>query len=159
MKGKKMAYPLSTKSLRQWFEQMESQMSQLKTQAQAQHASALAGTLKMDAILAFYNLLKASHVFFTQVVAVPGIGAYIKSQKQDAVADPVAEALSVQAAVVNAIGWLNTNTPESVFSGQVYKLAYRFPADNTTPASLLAFTAAQTSVYRTQLTALIATIA
>ena len=154
-----MAYPLSTKSLRQWFEQMESQMSQIKVQAQAQNTASAAGTLSMASVFAFYNLLKASHIFFTQAAAVPGIGAYIKSQKQDVVADPVAEAQGVQSAVANAITWLNTNTPEGTFGVQTYKLAYRFPADNTTAASLLTFTAGQTAGYRTQLTALIATIA
>ena len=153
-----MAYPASTKTLQTWVQDVDRQASLLKQAAQQQHALSLAGTLNTDFVRRFYDLLKQTHVFFTTAAAVDGIGAYVTAEKQGIVANPVAEFQAMQAAVAATISWLNTNVPQGSFGGNNYKLGWTFPADNTTPSAPLTFTAAQTAGYRTELSALIATI-
>lgn len=153
-----MAYPASTKTLQKWVQDVDQQVTVLKQAAQQQHGLSAAGTLNMDFVRRFYDLLKQSHVFFGAAAAVTGIAAYVTAEKQDQVADPATEFQEMRAAVADTISWLNANIPQGTFGGNSYKLGWTFPADNVTPSSPLTVTAAQTNGYRTVLTALIATI-
>lgn len=153
-----MAYPASTKTLQAWVQEVDQKAILLKSAAQQQHALSLAGTLNMDFVRRFFDLLVQTNVFFTTVSAVDGIGPYVTAEKQDAVADPVAEFTAMRNAVVSTLDWLRTNVPQDAFGGQNYKLAFLFPAGNVTPSSALTFSAAATAGYRTVLTTLIGTI-
>lgn len=153
-----MPYPASTKTLQTWVQQVDKQALVLANAAQQQHTFSAAGQLSMDLVMRFYNVLKQTHALFTAAAAVSGIAQFLKDQKEDQSLDPVAEFNAMTAQVEAAIDWLNANTPQGSFSGDDYKLAYVFPADYTTPASSLTFTAGQTATYRTVLTALMATI-
>lgn len=158
LENKSVAYPASTKTLAVWLAEIDQKASLLKSQAEQQHAFSNAGQLNMDMIRRFYDLLKSVHVFFTTVAQVDGIAAYATNEKQDEVANPVAEFQAMQAAIANTISWLNSNVPQGAFGGSNYKLGFVFPADNVTPSSSLTFTAVQTAGYRTVLAALINTI-
>lgn len=156
-----MAYPASRKPLYKWLEDVDAKCMLLKSQAQQQSTFSSAGTLTMDMVRRFYDLLKSTYVFCAEAAAVPGIGNYVTTQKQNAVADPVTEFQNMKAQIAATISWLNTNVPQGEFpanSGNEYKLGYLFPADNTTASSSLIYTAAETAGYRTVLANLIATI-
>lgn len=155
-----MAYPASTKTLRQWLDDVDQQCNLLKNSAQNQRAMSLAGTLDMDWLRRFFDLLVQSNVFFGQAAAVAGLPSYVQAQKQGASgsANPVAEFTAMRAQVVATLDWLRSNVPQGAFGGSNYKLAFAFPADNVTPSAALTFTAGQTAGYRTVLDALIATI-
>jgi hypothetical protein len=153
-----MAYPASTRTLQQWVALVDQQAATIKATAQQQNTFSAAGTLNMDMVRRFFDSLVQTNVFFTQAAAVQGIGAYLNTEKQGTVADPVAEFTTMRNAVVATLNWLRTNVPEAAFGGSNYKLAFAFPADNVTASSALTFTAAQTATYRTALASLIATI-
>lgn len=153
-----MAYPASKKNLADWLAQTDSHFSQLKNAAQIQVDQSLAGTLDMDYIRRFFDVLVQVNNFCNTVKAVPGIAAYVTAQKQSAVADLVAEFNSVQNAVVATLVWLRANLPASNVAGVPYANYLFLPTDNVTPSSALKFSAAQTASYRTALANLIDTI-
>lgn len=153
-----MAYPASTRTLQDWVESVDQRATTLKSEAQNQFNAAAAGTLNIDTVRRFYDFLKSTHVFFTTVSGVTGIGPFVTTQKQNAVADPVAEFTAMLNAVKATIDWLHTNLPTGTFSATTYVLGWRTVVDYTSPAITLTFTAGQTATYRTALTALIATI-
>lgn len=153
-----MAYPASTKTLQVWVQDVDRQAAVLKSAAQQQHALSLASNLDMDSVRRFFDLLVQSNVFFTSTIGITGLAAYVNSEKQGAVADPAAEFLTMRNAVVATLDWLRANVPQGTFVSVDYKLAFVFPAGNTTPSTSLKFTAAQTAGYRTVLTTLIGTI-
>lgn len=153
-----MAYPATTKTLSVWLQEIDQKAALIKQSAQQQHAASSAGQLNMDLIRRFFDLLVSVNAFFVQAEGVPGLAAYVTSEKQSQVANPLAEFTSMRSAIVATLNWLRTNVPAGDFSGQSYKLGYLFPADNTTPSSAITFTALQTATYRTVIQALIDTI-
>ena len=153
-----MSYPASTRTLQAWVAEVDRQASVLKSVAGQQRALSQASNLDMDSVRRFFDLLVQSNVFFGQAAAVAGIAAYLNSEKQGTVADPVAEFTTMRNAVTGTLDWLRANVPQGAFGGSDYKLAFAFPADNTTPSSALKFTAAQTSGYVTVLNTLLSTI-
>jgi len=155
-----MPYPANTKTLQTWVQDVDKQAALIKSAAQQQHAQSLAGTLNMDFVRRFFDLLVQTNVFFVSAATVTGIANYLNTEKQGTVADPVAEFTSMRNAVVATLDWLRTNVPAGDFGTPTvsYKLAFNFPTGNVTPSSPLTFTAAQTAGYRTVLTTLIGTI-
>lgn len=153
-----MAYPASTKTLQVWVQDVDRQAAVLKSATQQQHALSLASNLDMDSVRRFFDLLVQSNVFFTSTIGVTGLAEYVNSEKQGTVADPAAEFVTMRNAVVATLDWLRANVPQGTFVSVDYKLAFVFPAGNTTPSTSLKFTAAQTAGYRTVLTTLIGTI-
>lgn len=153
-----MAYPASTKTLQTWVAEVDQRATMLRRESQRQHDASAAGTLGMDAVRRFFDLLVQVNVFFTQASAVAGIGPYLNGEKQGSVANAVAEFTAMRNAVVATLDWLRANVPQAAFGGGTYKLAFVFPAGNTAPSSSLVFTAAQTAGYRTVLAALIGTV-
>jgi hypothetical protein len=153
-----MAYPASTKTLQQWVADVDRAAAGLKSAAQIQFDKSNAGTLNMDDVRRFFDQLVQANVLFTAAATVTGIGTYLNSEKQGTVADPVAEFTTMRNAVVGTLNWLRTNVPQGAFNSVNYKLAFLFPADNTTVSSSMPFTAANTTGYRTVLTTLMGTI-
>lgn len=153
-----MAYPAATKTLQTWVQDVDSIAVRLKVAAQEQRTLSLASTLNIDHIRRFFDVLVQANVFFIAAAAVTGIAAYLTSQKQNQVADPVAEFTAMRNAVVGTLDWLRANVPQSNSGGTDYKLGFAFPTGNITASSPITFTAAQTATYRTQLDTLIATI-
>ena len=153
-----MAYPASTKTLQQWVSEVDQRAQAIKAAAQRQHDASAAATLNMEEVRRFYDQLVATNNLFIAAAAVPGIATYLNDEKQGAVSDPLAEFTTMRNAVVGALNWLRTNVPQGVFRSLSWKLGYSFPADNTTPSSVLTFTAAETAGYRTVLITLIGTI-
>ena len=153
-----MAYPASTQNLQDWMAAIDQKAIVVKNEANNQSAASSAGTLNMDMVRRFYDLLKAVNVFYTSAASVTGLANFIITQKQNATADPLGDFTTMQNAIKGTIDWLNTNVPSGTFNSTTYKLGWVFPVDYTTPVSTLTFTALQTAGYRTVLTTLIATI-
>lgn len=153
-----MAYPATFKTLKQWLDEIDQAAILLKNQATAQKNFSLGGTLNMDFVRRFFDVLVYVNNFFISTTSVTGLPAYITSEKQAAVADPLGEFVAMRAQVVATLDWLRTNVPQDLFGGNQYKLAFAFPTDNTTSSLPLTFTAAQTASYRTQLDLLLATV-
>lgn len=155
-----MAYPASTKTLQAWVQEVDRQAALIKNAAQLQRDQSAAGTLNMDNVRRFFDLLVQTNVFFASTVGVAGLANYVNTEKQGTVADPAAEFVAMRNAVVATLDWLRANVPAGNFGNPSvsYKLAFNFPAGNVTPSSPLTFTAAQTSGYRTALDSLLATI-
>lgn len=153
-----MAYPASTKTLQRWLQEVDSRAESLKQRASAQKASSSANSLTILDVRTFCDFLIETNVLFTEAEAVPGIAAYLNTEKQGTVADPVAEFVAMRNAVVATLNWLRTNVPQGSFGGTDYKLGFNFPASNTVKTTPLTFTAAQTAGYRTVLDSLIATV-
>lgn len=153
-----MAYPATTKTLGDWLTELDKVTAAVLTMAQDNRSLSASGALTVDRVLRFYDYLKLAHVLFTTVASVPGIVGYVQTEKEQPGMDVVAEFLAMRTQVESTIGWIQANLPQADFGGNSYALAVRLPADFTTPATPLTFTAAQTAPYRTVLNALIATI-
>ena len=153
-----MAYPASTRTLQAWVATVDERAGMLKSAAQQQHTLSNNNALNMDHVRRFFDVLVQANVFFIAASAVAGIAAYLNTEKQGTVADPVAEFTTMRNAVVATLDWLRANVPAGDFGGSSYKLAVNFPTGNVTQSTALTFTAAQTAGYRTVLTSLIGTI-
>ena len=153
-----MPYPASTKTLETWTQEIDRQFSLVKSSAEQQKALSQAGTLNLDFIRRFFDLLVQTNNFCISVASVPGIAEYAAAQKQGHVADPVAAFTATRNAVIGTLNWLRSNLPSGTFGGNTYALAFMLPTDNTTQISSLTFSAGQTAGYRTVLDTLIGTI-
>lgn len=153
-----MAYPASTRTLQMWVADIDQKAAILKAAAQQQHALSLAGTLNMDFVRRFFDLLVQSNNFFIAAGAVSGIAAYLNTEKGGSVPNPVAEFTTMRGQVVATLDWLRANVPSATFNSIVHRLGFHFPTDNITQTTPLVFTAPQTAGYRTILTNLIATV-
>lgn len=153
-----MAYPASTKTLQMWLADVDLKAANLKAAAQQQKSLSSAGTLSMDDIRRFFDLLVQANVFITSAGNVTGFSAYVNTEKQGTVADAAAEFLTMRNQVTATLDWLRANVPQGTFGGTDYKLAFNFPTNNTSYAAALTFSSGQTAGYRTVLDALIATI-
>jgi hypothetical protein len=155
-------YPASTKTLQTWVALVDQKAVQVKAAAQTQSTLSSANNLTAEHVRLFTDLLIEANNLFIAASAVPGIAAYLNTEKQGTVADPVAEFTAMRSAVVATLDWLRANVPGGSFIGAdgnlAYKHGFHIPTNNTSPTVLLRFTAAQTAGYRTQLTALVATI-
>lgn len=153
-----MAYPATTKTLDTWVADVDKIAANLKNIAQIQTAKSNAGQLNMDDIRRFFDQLVQAANFFDSVKTVPGVADFLKTQKQNAVADPLAEFVEMRKQVIATLDWMRANIPNDSFGGKTYTLGFEFPADNSTPSSSLTFTAPQTAGYRAALGKLISTI-
>jgi hypothetical protein len=153
-----MAYPASTQTLQTWLQEIDQVSNKLKKIAEGQFVTSQSGSLTADAIRKFFDLCVKANVFFTEVAAVPGIAAYLTAEKQDTVADPVAEFQAMQSEIVDTLDWIRANMPTGSFNSGNYLLSHTLPVGNTATSVALTFTVPQTDGYRTQLTNLIGTI-
>lgn len=153
-----MAYPAAAKTLQKWVVEIDEKLLSLKATAQHQKQIAQAGSLSMDYVQRFFDMLVSANVFLLSAAAVTGLPAYINTEKGNATADPVADITACRNSIVATLTWLRANVPTGTFGSLTYRLAYIFPADNQTAASMLTFTASQAAGYVTALDSLIATI-
>jgi len=153
-----MAYTATLKTLSTWLTEVDQKVAILKEITQQQRDFAAAGSLNMDIVRRYFDVLVGANNFLISAAAVTGLANYMIVEKQSQMADPLAELVAVRTQIVATLDWLRTNVPEMTVGGQQYKAAFRFPTGNTTPSSALTFSAASTTTYRTVLDSLIATI-
>lgn len=146
-----MAYP--TGVLSRALEQIDDRAAALKLFAQQLRAECAAGNTPSSRILDAYIILVQERAELVAAAAVPGIVDYARTQKNNQALDVVTEFTAMVAAIDGVTSWLTTNFPKDA-SG--YLLAKQF-SGNTIVDRM--FTPAMTATFRTQLDALIATIA
>jgi hypothetical protein len=126
---------------------------QLKANLQGMNVQLAAADAGYEFLRDIYRTLSRADAQMNLLAATPGIAAYAQAQENDAQYDVVAEFLAMQAAINDAIGWMDTNVPTSGITATS-------PAGWTDGGSMIAtvFTSAQTEPLRTALQAVVATI-
>jgi hypothetical protein len=145
-----MAYKATSEPQQKWIDRIDKQAVTLKQQAQQQRDFAAAGQLMPEMIIRFFDVLIQTNNLITTAAAVSGLSGYIKAEKRDEMADPIAEIQAMQKAATDCADWIRTNYPD--------KAPYSFPVGNETPAAPNFFTASQTVGYRSLLDNIIATV-
>ena len=82
----------------------------------------LAGEVTFDQIWSWYGELYATYVYFGEVAAIDGIGAFAIAQEDDDTLDIVAEFQAMRAAIQTAATWIYNTIPRDA-SG--YALVYK----------------------------------
>jgi len=124
----------------------------VKLESQSLRDQSAAGDVGARGIVLYMDDLQRANDRFEVLRQVPGIVQYARDQYDNQSIDIGAEFLSMQGAIVNTIGWINTNIPKDVSD---WLLVESIVANRLTSRML---TSAQTAALRTELDALIATI-
>lgn len=151
-----MAFPSSTTkdSLASVWSGVQARASQVRIHAQELRNASAAGPVSGKNVVDFATLLADAVVMLDRAAAVPGIAQYARDQIGDQVLDVVAEFTAMRAVIIATRDWIMANFPKD---GSGYLLLMSFTADGRYTFRTL--TTAQTAGLRTQLDALIATIA
>lgn len=149
-----MAFPSSTQSLDAVWMGSQSTAARIRTQAQETRNTSAAGNISTKVILDFATGLADAIQDLDTAAATPGIAQYARDQLANPALDIAAEFTAMRAQMVATRDWIGTNFPADVNS---YLLFIQFTAERR--FTYRQFTSAQTAGLRTQLDALIATIA
>lgn len=147
-----MAFP-TTSALAKTLAEALALAGNIKEKAQLVHDRSNTGLMKARLVLDFSEYLANALDQFTAARDTPGIGAYAQAQLNDVGLDIAVEFNTMIGAVQSTISWIVTNVPQS--GGYVQRET--LGADGRVTQRVL--TAAQTAGFRTELQALIATIA
>ena len=148
-----MAFPSFDSLAKAWLDALTLART-LKGQAQILRDTSAAGNIGFTLIERFFEFIVAANARFEQLKAVPGIAQYAKDQVDNQLIDIVAEFNAMQTAIVDVITWVTTNIPKD---GSGYLLVRQIDVGNNIVDRQ--FTPAQSAGLRTQLDALLATIA
>ena len=151
-----MAFPSSTTkdSLASAWASIQSRASQVKIHAQEISNASAAGPISGKTVVDFSTLLADATVTLDKAAAIPGMAQYARDQIGDQTLDVVAEFTAMRAQMIATRDWIVANFPKD---GSGYLLLISFTADGRYVFRTL--TTIQTVGLRTQLDALIATIA
>ena len=124
---------------------------QLKLNLQSMNSYLAANGADYDYLRNIYRTLERADAQFDNLKSTPGILQYAKDQEAEPAYDISAEFTTMQAAISDALTWMDGNVPTNVTA--------KAPAD-WGDGSLISntFTPAQTSGLQTELAAVIATI-
>ncbi len=152
-----MAFPStvsSTVALEEALKQLTSYAGLVKQRTQGLLNASNAGPVDGAEIVNYLRDLVVAKTRLAARASTPGIAAYAQSQYNDANLDIVAEYNTMFSAINNTIDWIRTNFPKDASGYLLYEQI-------NTDGSVLyrSFSPAQLSTFRTQLTALQATIA
>ena len=151
-----MAFPsnLATVALGKCVDDMMSQAGMVKTYAQRLDAKSSTGTCTIDDILnaarGIYNAKQA----LAALASTPGLPAYAKTELNSASYDIAAEYAAMLAQINATLAWIAANLPKD---GSGYVLDYQ--VDATFAKVPRTFTSGSLAALRTQLAALVATVA
>lgn len=126
----------------------------VKNHANEIRTASAAGPIAARRIVTMADSFAQINAQFNTLKAAQGLGAYAKSQYDDAAFDIVAEFNAMQTALAGVIAWVVANIPKDSASNRwlaVEELVNGIRTDRT-------FTSAATAPLRTQLDALIAAI-
>ena len=116
-----MTYPASDKTLDTWVADVDRQAMLVKSAAENQKTLSSAGTLNVDYVARFYNLLVETNNLFVAVAAVSGIAQYVKDQKGDQTLNPVTEFQAMATEVVSVLGTIRTLLPNDTFPPTIWR--------------------------------------
>ncbi len=149
-----MAFPSSTKSLNAIWLGSQSTAARIRVEAQETRDTSAAGNISTKVILDFATGLADAIQDLAVAAATPGIVQYARDQLANPTLDVVVEYTAMRAQMIATRDWIGTNFPADVNG---YLLFIQFTAERR--FTYRQFTSAQTAGLRTQLDALIATIA
>lgn len=151
-KEKPMAFPTTSEPLSRALLSVQDAARTLKSHVQSVKDASAAGPISGNVLVELYLRLVAAKASFDAAAAVPGIAAYARDQFGDEGLDVVAEFTAMSSAITACGTWIATNFPAS--GGYILK-------DQLTASgvSVRSFSTAQTAGLRTQLDALLGTIA
>lgn len=152
-----MAWPLSTKRIKDEFDAVNYAAIQVKSLVQTLRADSAAGPTDRVRFRAVQLKLDQVNAIFQAAQSVLGTTqgiAYVKSQFQNDALDPVAEFTAMRNAVVTLRDWIHSNYPTDATTGA--DLSYQTTANGGQVN--LTFSSAQTAGFRTAADALISTI-
>lgn len=152
-----MAFPASNGALSETLESTSNVALQMKGQAQQLRDRSATQNVDAGAIIETERLLRQYRAIFVKSAGVSGIGAYAQSQLGSPSLDVVAELNGIIAAIDGVTAWIRSNIPVGTAGAAGYLLIQTWPAGQE-PA-FRTFTPTQTAGLRTQLDALIATVA
>lgn len=148
-----MAFPATVTTQSKAYTESQAQAASLKTYLQSANAQMAAGPVSCNLVVEIYLALVAAKAKFDATAAVPGIAPYAKDQHNNQALDIVAEFTTMTNAVTACGTWINNNFPKD---GAGYLLKDKLDASGVSVRTL---SSAQTAGLRTQVDALIATIA
>lgn len=151
-----MAFPSSTTkdSLASAWGLIQGRAAQIKIHAQEISNTSAAGDISAKVIVDYATILADAVVAIDKAAAISGIAAYASAQIGDPTLDVVTEFTNMRAAIVATRNWIIANFPKDANG---YLLFVSFTADGRYTFRNL--TTTQTAGLRTQIAALIATIA
>lgn len=152
-----MAFPStasSTASLEEALKQVTSYAGLVKQRTQGILTASNAGPVDGAAIVNYLRDLVVAKTKLNERASVPGLAAYAQTQYNDPTLNITTEYNNMLTAINNTIVWISTNFPKDANG---YLLYEQIGGDGT--VAYRSFTTAQLATFRTQLTALIATIA
>lgn len=152
-----MTYPLAAKTLRTRMTELEATVTLVQTTSQQQKAFSQAGTLNMDMVRRFFDVLVKGNNDILAAAAVSGLADFIATEKGVTSASVTQAFTDIRNAIIATLNWLRTNVPTGTFGGTTYRQSFFFPTDNTSFATALTFTSGQTAGYVTALDSLLAT--
>lgn len=145
-----MAYPTDSAALA--LSEIDSTLTSIRSRANSANAKLAAGNMSSEYVLNIHTDLQRTWQRLETLKSTPGIVAYAKDVKGNDTLDVVAEFSAVQAALVDARDWIETNWPKSDGWLQHVQFVSNEISNQT-------FSPAATEGLRAKLTALIATIA
>ena len=146
-----MAYPTGMLSLT--LEEIDRRAVDVKGYCTRTRDTLGAGNTPATTIFDLFIRLKSDRAAFAAATSVSGLAAYARAQKNDENLDVVTEFGEMLAAIDDVTAWISTNFPKDANG---YLLAQTWGASGPVDRT---FTPAATAGLRTQLDALIATIA
>lgn len=146
-----MAYPTDT--LDRVLDRLDERVARVKINASAVRTESLAGPVGSTRILGLYTLLRSDHTEITALSQTPGLATYVQQQKNNPTMDVVAEFTTMLNTLTTVVNWIAANFPKDANG---FLLAQTLGADRPVDRT---FTTAELAGLRTQLDALIATIA
>lgn len=152
-----MAFPStasSTASLEEALKRVTSYAGAVKGRSQALINASNAGPVDGAAIVNYLRDLVVAKTQLSTYAAVPGLAAYAQTQYNDPGLNIVTEYNNMLAAINSTISWISANFPKD---GSGYLLYEQVGGDGT--VSYRSFSTASLAGLRTQLSALVATIA
>ena len=150
-----MAFPASTEILSRVLDQIAQVMLQVKSSAQQIRAASLSGPIGANNVIQYVGDLADHRDRLAALGAAPGLAAYAQEQYNSGSLDIAAEFTATLAAIDATRTWVVTNYPKAPTTNELKEKTF----DANGRVVLNTFSTASLAGFRTQLDALIATIA
>ncbi len=150
-----MAFPASTEILSRVLDQIAQVMLQVKSGAQQIRAASLSGPIGANSVITYVGDLADQRDRLVALSAAPGLAAYAQEQYNNGSLNIAAEFTATLAAITATRDWIVTNFPKAPTTNELKEKTF----DANGRVVLNTFSTASLAGFRTQLDALIATIA
>lgn len=150
-----MAFPASTEILSRVLDQIAQVMLQVKSSAQQIRSASLSGPIGANNVITYVGDLADNRDRLAALASAPGLAAYAQAQYNNGSLDIAAEFTATLAQIDATRTWIITNYPKAATTNELKEKTF----DANGRVVLNTFSTASLAGFRTQLDALIATIA